>query len=162
MSLNAEAREIVRTLQLEPLPREGGFFRVTWRTAAGSAIYFLLSPEDFSAWHRMPTDELWHFHAGDPIEHWQLDARCAPNELRLTRLGANVLAGEAPQCVAPGGIWQAARSVAPVAGTSPHGWSLLSCTMAPAWDESVFELGERHALERQFGRHAEIVRALTR
>lgn len=153
--MNAAAREIVAALRLEPLPREGGFFRQTWRSAAGSAIYFLLTPEDFSALHRLRTDELWHFHAGDAIEHVQLDPR--DGQARIARLGADVRAGEQPQLVVPAGVWQGARIVAPRAG-----WALVGCTLAPAWREEDFELGGRAALQRAFPAQAGIVAALTR
>ena len=62
--MNAAAQAIVTRLQLEPLPHEGGFFRVTWRNATASAIYFLITPEHFSALHRLAQDEIWFFHAG--------------------------------------------------------------------------------------------------
>ena len=71
--MNAAARALIERLGLAPLPEEGGFFRVTWRGAHGSAILFLITPEEFSALHRIAQDELWHFHAGDPVEHVRID-----------------------------------------------------------------------------------------
>ena len=162
--MSPEARHIVEQLQLVPLPREGGFFRQTWRSAAGSATYFLMTPVEFSALHRLPTDEVWHFYAGDAVEHVVLDPR--NGAVRVTQLGADVPAGEVPQLVAPGGCWQGARIAADVARGSPTafkaGWTLLGCTLAPAWDERDFELGERPALLREFPDAGALIRALTR
>jgi predicted cupin superfamily sugar epimerase len=162
--MNPEACRIIEQLQLVPLPREGGFFRQTWRDAAGSAIYFLMTPAEFSALHRLPADEVWHFYAGDPVEHVVLDP--SSGALRVTRLGADVLSGDVPQLVAPGGCWQGARIAADGArGPSTDlraGWALLGCTLAPAWDERDFELGERPALLREFPDAGALIRALTR
>lgn len=166
-----QASAVIAALDLRPLPAEGGWFRQTWRTASGSAILYLMTPEQFSALHRLPSDEVWHFHAGDPVEHVQLDPR--DGRARVRRLGADVLAGDAPQIVVPAGNWQGARiAVAPASSRQPagrqdvgataHGWSLVGCTLAPPWDERGFELGVRDALQRAFPAHAETIRALTR
>lgn len=155
--MNPAAREIVAALRLEPLPREGGFFRQTWRGPAGSAILFLLAPGNFSALHRLRTDEVWHFCAGDPVEHAQLDPR--EGSARTFRLGPDVVRGDLPQLVAPAGVWQGARCLAPAGGA---GWSLLGCTLAPAWREEDFELGARTALLREFPAAAELIATLTR
>jgi len=163
--MNAEAEKIIAQLGLAPLPREGGFFRQTWVSstqlangrAAGSAIWFLLMPGDFSALHRLPAEELWHFYSGDPVEHVQLDL-ATRGEL-VTRLGLEMEAREVSQLVVPGGVWQGAR-IAP--GPNPRGWALLGCTLTPAWDEREFELGSRAALTREFPAAAGWIGALTR
>lgn len=154
------AAEMIAALDLVPLPREGGFFRVTWRTEAGSAILFLLTPEHFSALHRLGQDEVWHFHAGDRVDHVQLDPR--DGSLRRTRLGPDVTAGDAPQLVVPAGVWQGARIAPEARAAGSHGWALLGCTLAPPWDERTFELGAQESLGSAFLAHAEIIRALTR
>lgn len=167
---------MIAALELVPLPHEGGFFRQTWvsgrelatdageRQAAASAIYFLLTAQDFSALHRLGGDEVWLFHGGDPVEHVQLDP--AMGGARVARMGADVLGGEVPQLVVRAGTWQGARLAGwPAGGLTeevPRGWALLSCIMAPAWDERAFELGERAALAAEFPAAAELVRALTR
>lgn len=156
--MNAAAREVIAALQLEPLPGEGGFFRQTWRSAGASGILFLLTPEDFSALHRLEMDELWHFHSGDCVEHVQLDP--PGGGIRVTRLGANVIAGEAPQVLVPAGVWQGARLAA--GGPSPHGFALVGCTVSPPWDERRFQLGTRDTLIAAHPRGAALIRALTR
>jgi predicted cupin superfamily sugar epimerase len=161
--MTSTARQLIAALKLEPLPREGGFFRQTWRSEAGSAILFLITAEQFSALHRIAQDELWHFHAGDPVEHVQLDPR--DGRTRVTRLGGNVLAGEQPQLVVPRGTWQGARLEEAPGATAReprHGFALLGCTLTPPWDERGFELADRGALERAFPENASQIRALTR
>lgn len=163
-SVNASAAHVIAQLGLEPLPHEGGYFRRTWTgpvdaargRATGTSIYFLATGADFSALHRLKTDEVWHFHAGDPMEQVQLDP--ATGGARVVRLGANLLAGEVPQAVVPGGVWQGGRA----RPGAQHGWSLVGCTMAPGWIDGEFELGERAALRRDFPHAADWIDALTR
>ena len=153
------------TLGLAPLAHEGGYFRQTWRSEAGSAIYFLLTPEDFSVLHRLRrADETWHFYAGDAVQHAMLGPGGAA--ARLTTLGNDVLAGETPQLLVPAGVWQGARLIPDGAGhpttASRTGWALLGCTLAPAWDDRDFELADRADLERESPGATELIRALTR
>ncbi|MEO6002822.1 MAG: cupin domain-containing protein [Opitutus sp.] len=169
--MNEDAARLIARLGLEPLPREGGFFRRTWTSetqlsngrSAGSAITFLLTETDFSALHRMPTDELWFFHAGDPVEHVRLNA--ARSTPIVTVLGANPAIDQTPQLIVTGGVWQGARLGQVSTRTNrvpPQGWALMSCTMAPAWDEAEFELGDRAALLREFSEAAQWIHGLTR
>lgn len=153
--MNAAARRIAAALRLEPLPREGGYFRATWRNPTASAILFLLTPEDFSAWHRLAQDEVWHFHAGDPVEHLQLLPPAGT--VQRIRLGPDPGAGDSPQAIVPADTWQAARLA-----ESRHGFALLGCTVSPPWDESGFELAEPALLAADFPLQREIIRALTR
>lgn len=163
--VNPEAKKIIAQLGLERLPHEGGYFRRTWESAArvakgraaGSAIWFLLTPTEFSAWHRLHAEEVWHFYGGDPVEHVQLDPQ--GRTLSVTVLGAEILTGEQPQLAVRGGVWQGARLMA---GSRRRGWALLGCTMTPAWVESDFALGSRAELRRQFPDAAEWIHALTR
>lgn len=162
--MNAEAAAIIAQLGLVPLPQEGGFFRQTWlgaeklangRAAAG-AIYFLLTPQDFSALHRLVIPELWHFYAGDPVEHTQLGPK--PPNVASTTLGPNVLAGHIPQLLVPAGVWQGAR----LAIGWNHGWALVGTTTSPAWTEADFEPGRRGELLRDFPALGTLIAALTR
>lgn len=158
---------MISKLGLVPLPMEGGFYAPTWTSpvkapdgrAFGSAILFLITETDFSALHRLGTDEIWHYHAGDPAELVRLDPRSGSSLLVL--LGADVAGGQVPQAVVPAGVWQGAR-LRPGEPAESRGWALLGCTLAPAWDEREFELGRRDALAREFPANERIVRALTR
>jgi uncharacterized protein len=169
--MNAGAEKVVQQLGLVPLPGEGGYFARTWLSPgasrgrrAGSAIYFLLTTDDFSALHRLRTDEIWHFYAGDDVEHVHLNPR--DGTVRTTVLGVDILAGQLPQLVVPAGHWQGARLVMGAKASKPGairaGWALLGCTLAPAWDPNEFELGQRSRLVREFPSAAALVRALTR
>ena len=108
-----EAAVLVRALRLAPHPREGGFYRETWRSGSvvatpagarslGTAILYLLAPGCFSALHRLPGEEIWHFHRGDPVEMLLLGPRGAVEE---PVLGPDVAAGQRVQVVVPGGTW---------------------------------------------------------
>jgi hypothetical protein len=119
-----DADDVIAALGLEPHP-EGGWFRETWREPAGTAIYYLLRAGERSAWHRVDLTEIWHFYAGGPLE---LELR--PGNRHV--LGGDVLAGQRPQVVVPAGGWQAA---------APLGdWTLVGCTVCPAFGFSHFEL----------------------
>ncbi|HSN88163.1 MAG TPA: cupin domain-containing protein [Thermoanaerobaculia bacterium] len=123
------AEEVIRLLGLAPHP-EGGFFRETFRDAASTSIYFLLRRGDVSVWHRLlDRPEVWHHYAGAPLELtvWE-DGRGAVT----SRLGSGLAAGERPQAVVAAGAWQTARSLGD--------WTLVGCTVAPAFDFAVFEM----------------------
>ncbi|MBI5769414.1 MAG: cupin domain-containing protein [Verrucomicrobia bacterium] len=159
------ASAVLAALKLAPLAGEGGFVRQTWRAdnGAGSAAYFLMTAAGFSALHRLQADEVWHFYAGDPVEHVTLDL--ATGGAVVARLGTDLTAGERPQVVVPRGVWQGARPANAQTGSSARlraGWSLVGCTLTPAWEERAFELGAREALLREFPGAAEWVRTLTR
>ncbi len=162
--MNAEAAALIAQLGLALLPHEGGFFRETWRATetlangriAGGAIYFLMTSADFSALHRLRIAELWHFYAGDPLQHLQLGPVAGASA--VTTLGSDLALGQVPQLVVPAGVWQGAR---PRSG-GLRGWTLVGTTTSPAWIETDFELGERAALTRDFPMHGAIIAALTR
>lgn len=123
------AEEVIRLLGLAPHP-EGGFFRETFRDAASTAIYFLLRRGDVSVWHRLlDRPEAWHHYAGAPLELTMLEEGRGPVAYRL---GSALAAGERPQAVVPAGVWQTARSLGD--------WTLVGCTVAPAFEFSVFEM----------------------
>jgi len=156
------AADLIASLRLEPLPHEGGFFRRTYVSAArlpdgrpaGTAIYFLITPDGFSALHRLRTEEVWHFYAGDAVEHLILDP--ATGTGRKTILGATPADGRLPQLVVPGDAWQGARLA------DGGAWALLGCTMSPGWDAADFTLGERAGLTVRFPDWTRDIRALTR
>lgn len=157
--MNAAARAQIARHGLAPLPGEGGWFRVTGRSATASSILFLLTPEDFSAWHTIAQDELWLFHAGDPVEHVQLDAAGA---LHRVRLGPGAADGESPQVHVPAGTLQGARLDPAASDGRAHGWALVSCVVSPPWTEAGSTLPSRVDLLRAWPAHAPIIGALTR
>lgn len=162
--MNAEAKRVIAQLGLVPLPQEGGYFRELWTSSArlpggrcaASAIYFLMTPEGFSAWHRLAAEERWFFHAGDVVEHVRLDP--PSGRLTVTRLGAAVLRKEVPQLTVPAGVWQGAR----LAPRGKRGWALLGCTVCPGWDRAEFELADADLLCAAFPANDSWVRKLTR
>lgn len=131
-----DAARVAEVLGLLPHP-EGGHYRETWRDepadgsrGTGTAIYFLLAAGERSAWHRLDATELWHFHAGAPLV-----LRLAPDERTPpvdVWLGADLDGGQRPQAVVPARWWQSAAS----AGD----WTLVSCTVSPAFSFGGFEL----------------------
>jgi uncharacterized protein len=127
--------DIIRTLALEPHP-EGGNYRETLRDAAccggrpaSTAIYFLLAAGEVSHWHRIDSIEVWHWYAGAPLI---LSVSSDSNEIQDLRLGSELLSGERPQAVVPGGAWQSARTLGE--------WTLVGCTVAPGFRFESFEL----------------------
>ena len=163
------AEELIRLLSLSPLRGEGGFFRETHRSdlalpsgalpsgyrgprPAVTAIYYLLGPGTHSAMHRLRGDEIFHFYLGDPVEMLQL----SPDGTgRLITIGTAIERGAQPQVVVPAGVWQGSRLAA------GGRFALMGTTVAPGFDFSDFELGEREALVRGYPAHAEMITALT-
>lgn len=131
-----DAARVAELLGLLPHP-EGGHYRETWRDepadgsrGAGTAIYFLLAAGERSHWHRLDATELWHFHAGAPLVlRRSPDGRTAPEDVWL---GADLAAGHRPQATVPAGWWQSA--------TSTGDWTLVGCTVSPAFSFAGFEL----------------------
>jgi uncharacterized protein len=165
--MTATAAELVAALGLLPHP-EGGHYRETFRSpplpfdlpgrgsrAASTAIYYLLGPGDFSAFHRVRSDEVWHHYAGAPLDLYTLRETPGGPEQRRVRLGPDVLAGEVPQAVVEAGVFQAARS-------SESDYALCGCTVAPGFDFSDFEISSRDALLALFPNARDLIRSLTR
>ena len=136
---------LVERLGLVPHP-EGGWYRQTWRSpvvfapdgyagerSAATAIYFLLHPGERSVWHVVRSDELWLWHGGGPLELSLGGSGQRPSAASSVVLGGDVEAGERPQALVPGGVWQAAAP----AGSSPV---LVSCVVAPGFDFADFRL----------------------
>ncbi|MDX2784738.1 cupin domain-containing protein, partial [Streptomyces caniscabiei] len=107
--------DLIAHYELEPIPREGGRFRQTWAgpergdgRPEGTAIVALLTtePGDYSALHRLPGDEIWHFHLGDPLRMLLL---LPDGSSRTVVLGPDVLDGQHVQYVVPAGTWMGAR-----------------------------------------------------
>jgi hypothetical protein len=158
------ADEIKRLLKLEPHPVEGGSFRQTWvsacnlelergRRPAGTAIYYLLEAETFSEMHRLPSDEIFHFYFGDPVEmlHLYPDGRSA-----VFTLGQDLQAGQHVQILVPAGVWQGARLV------EDGKVALLGCTVTPGFDYADYESGSYAELGARWPAQARRIRSLTR
>lgn len=154
-------------LGLLPHP-EGGFYKETYRAheiinhsglptrfpAArnfSTAIYFLLRSQDKSNFHRIKSDELWHFHEGSPLHIYVLQN----GKINIKKLGSDIDAGETLQVVIPANCWFGAKLESLV------GYTLASCTVAPGFDFNDFELADRHQLLQEFPQHSDIITALT-
>lgn len=166
------AEKLIERLGLERLPVEGGYFRQTYlaeetipRDALpkrypadkpfSTAIYYLLTSDldSFSALHKLPTEEIYHFYLGDPVELLLLfpDGRS-----ERVILGPDVLNGQQVQYVAPREVWQGSRLV-------PGGrFALLGTTMAPGFTESDYQGGDRDELQRRYPEKADLIEKLTR
>ena len=164
--------ELIEHLELEPLPVEGGMYRQTYVAsdkisaealpsrygrpkALCSAIYYLLTDkaDSFSALHRLPTDEVWHFYIGDPVEMLLLHPEGRSEQVVL---GQDVISGHHVQFVAPAGSWMGARAL------EGGRFALMGTTMAPGYDDQDYEGGEAAELERQYPDRAELIRQLSR
>lgn len=146
----ADAAYWISYLNLIPHP-EGGYYREVYRSAeevsseglpqrfAGprsfsTSIYYLLESGDFSGFHRIKSDEIWHFYGGDPLELHILSG----SEYQRVLIGRELHAGHHLQFVVPHGAWFASR---PAAGGS---YSLLGCTVSPGFDFADFQMGSVH------------------
>jgi predicted cupin superfamily sugar epimerase len=144
---NLSAQKLIEILNLSPLQGEGGFYRQTFKSdrivgineseslnykrSAGTAIYYLITPESFSNWHRLKHEEIFHFYYGESVEMTQI---LQNGEKKTFRLGSKLLEGEAFQVVVPANTWQSTRLI------SPKGWALLGCTVCPGFEYEDFEL----------------------
>lgn len=152
-------------LALEPHP-EGGFFKETYRSnsevdpigfegkrSVSTGIYFLLTQGNFSAFHKIRSDEMWHFYSGDPVHVFVIrqDGR-----LEEIVLGLDLEAGQVPQAVVPANCWFASR----VDATGDYG--LVGCTVAPGFDFQDFEMAARTKLINEYPEHTELITQLTR
>ncbi len=166
------ARAIIDALGLEPLPVEGGMFRQTFLAAEtiaaaalperyardkalSTAIYYLLddAPDSFSALHRLPTDEVYHFYLGDPVELLVLPPG---GRGEVVRLGQDLEAGMRVQTVVAAGCWQGSRLA------DGRELSLLGATMAPGFEWQDFEAGDGGALSVQYPDFRQQIKRLIR
>lgn len=167
--MTTTAQTYIDAFQMQAHP-EGGFFRETCRSDqlvevtvaddctavrrnVATGIYFLLEAGNFSAFHKIKSDEMWHFYAGQVLEILELKAT---GELLCTRLGPNILQGDAHQYVVRANTWFASRVAAGSA------FSLVGCTVAPGFDFTDFCLADRDALLENFPQHGQIIAKLTR
>ncbi len=144
-------QKVIERLNLQPLPDEGGYYRQTWKSDSGTAIYFLLTPEEngFSALHELSVVEIYHFYAGDPVRLVLLPPEGRPQEHIL---GSRLDREEVPQFTVPAGTIQGSRLI------SGGKWALLGTTMAPPYSPGAFQLSSRlELLNRYPDYHAQIM-----
>lgn len=161
--------QLVDFYQLKPHP-EGGFYKETYRSkesisqqslpdrfvgerSFSTAIYFLLPAGHYSAFHRIKSDELWHFYAGEALHIYVIDEEGAFTTINL---GADILNGETMQAVVPAGCWFASR---PVKST---GYCFVGCTVSPGFDFADFELARAEELTQIYPEHKELINSLCR
>jgi hypothetical protein len=155
---NPDIEILVKELNLAPHP-EGGFYRQTHRSthmvgvpeeaysdnerSAGTSIYFLLKSTDFSAWHRVKSDEIWNYHKGSPLTVHMLNEDTG--EYTTVIIGDPIAHnGAAPQFTVPANVWFAASV------NEPNSYSLVGCAVHPGFEFSDFELAEKNYLRAKF------------
>ncbi|GAB5416416.1 MAG: cupin domain-containing protein [Crocinitomicaceae bacterium] len=161
--------QLVKLLDLQPHP-EGGFFKETYRSehsipnavlagkhegdrSYGTGIYFILTSDTFSAFHRIEQDELWFFHLGSAIE---LHMISPDGNYSKHLIGNDIVNGEHPQFVVPATYWFAARVV------EENDYSFFSCTVSPGFDFRDFILPSKKELTLLFPQHEAIIAQFTR
>ena len=159
----------IEKLQLVRHP-EGGYFRQTYRSevviardalpagfsgarAVSTAIYFLLEGENFSAFHRLRSDEVWHFYVGEPLVVHVIDAEGKYSRILL---GDDPEAGQVLQAVVRAGCWFASHV------TDWKGFAVVGCTVAPGFDFKDFEMGKRNELVVRYPEYRKVIERLTR
>lgn len=160
---------VISRLNLLPHP-EGGWYKEMYRStdtielaglpdrfpaarSAATGIYFLLTSENFSAFHRIKSDEGWHFYAGEGLRIYDLSPG---GELTVHKLGTDISAGEVFQSWVPAGHWFGSRV------EKEGAWALAGCTVAPGFDFADFEMARRAELLETYPQHAMIIEELTR
>ncbi|HKV04606.1 MAG TPA: cupin domain-containing protein [Candidatus Acidoferrales bacterium] len=163
-------KQIQDYLKLRPLPVEGGFYAESYRSeqrlagnvlaqgysgerALSTVIYYMLTPDTFSAMHRLKGDEVYHFYLGDPVEMLLLKQGGMAEAILL---GQDIAAGMRLQHAVPAGTWQGSR-------LAPGGkFALMGTTMAPGFDPRDFEAGKRVDLSAQYPSYSPLIAFLTR
>ena len=166
--MKKDAAYWIKKLSLEAHP-EGGYYRQTYRAdlvltkdalpqefmgarAASTAIYFLLEGENFSAFHRLRSDEVWHFYVGSTLVVHEIDQHGRYSEILL---GSDPGAGEALQAVVKAGCWFASRL------QDGKSFALVGCTVAPGFEFEDFEMAKRSELARAYPQYREAIERLT-
>lgn len=159
----------IEQYQLQPHP-EGGWFKETYKSSEtiatgalperftgsrsfSTAIYFLLEQGNFSAFHRIKSDECWHFYAGDPLEVFVLHQ---DGKLEVITLGSDILNGQLFQYVVPANCWFASRPA------KESTYCFVGCTVAPGFDFADFEMAKETELSVLYRQHATLIKELCR
>jgi predicted cupin superfamily sugar epimerase len=164
------ADEVKKLLELQPHPREGGWYVRTWEAEefvspdsfkdaryagerrTSTAIYYLLEPETFSEMHVLESDEIFHHYLGGAVEMLQL---FADGSSAVTVLGKDIAAGEKLQHVVPRGVWQGSRML------RDGEWALLGCTVSPGFEFEDYRDASAKELIAKWPDHTERIRKLT-
>ncbi len=158
----------IKKLQLQKHP-EGGYFREVYRSVEtipkqslherysgernhSTSIYFLITSDTFSAFHRIKSDETWHFYHGSSITIFIIDEN---GKYSTVSLGSNPEKDEVFQFTIPHGTWFAASV------DEPDSYALIGCTVAPGFQYDDFELGNREEMLKLFPQHEEVIRKFT-
>jgi len=174
MSAKSEspAQKLIQHFKMEKIPAEGPWFTVTYRSedllpanglparyqgnrVAGTAIHAVQTKEDFSAIHKLATDEIWHFYGGDPLEMLLL---YPDGHGQIVVLGSDVFRGQSPQFVVHRDVWQGSRPM----GAEPESYSFFGNTLAPGFEFDDFEMGYRDELQEKYPEFASHIEGLTR
>ncbi|MFJ5778604.1 cupin domain-containing protein [Streptomyces sp. NPDC093094] len=153
-------QELVDRYGLEPIPREGGRFRRTWTgpersdgRPEGTAIVALLTAEDYSALHRLKSDEIWHFYLGDPLTLLLLSP---DGTTRSAVLGPDLGRGQQPQLAVPAGTWMGGRVA------EGGAWTFFGCTTTPGFTYEDYEHGVAADLAARYPGEAARIMTLCR
>src|SRR6186713_989215 len=130
------------------LPERFGTSRVF-----STAIYFLLEKGNFSAFHRIKSDECWHFYAGDPLLIYIIEKN---GELKIISLGNDPDKGQSFQYVVPANCWFGSRPA------PKSEYCFVGCTVSPGFEFDDFELANRNELSAMYPQHKEIIKELCR
>jgi len=158
--------------KLQRLDPEGGYFSETYSSklvipkkglpkrfgtehAAATAIYYLLQGKEFSTFHRLKSDEIWHFYDGSSVLIHSIDEE---GELNTVRLGREAERGDVFQGVMYAGCWFAAQLEDPREGN----YALMGCTVAPGFNFKDFELAPQSLLTAKYPQHSDLINKLTR
>ncbi|MFV1884180.1 MAG: cupin domain-containing protein [Balneola sp.] len=167
--MHSRVKELVEKLDLQEHV-EGGFYKETYRSEGiikkgstpedftgdrnfSTGIYFLLTSDNFSAFHRIKQDEMWHFYEGSPLTIHMIDES---GDYSFQRLGLDLENLERPQFTVPKNTWFASEV------EDPNTYCLTGCTVSPGFDFEDFELAERKSLIQAFPEHKEVIHRLTR
>ncbi|MDA3861074.1 MAG: cupin domain-containing protein [Melioribacteraceae bacterium] len=163
-----KSKQWISKLNLKPHP-EGGYYSEVYRSdeiissaslnkrysgsrSISTSIYFLLNGNQFSAFHKIKSDELWHFYDGSAINIYIVSEN---GVLEIVKLGIGIEENETPQVVIPKNVWFAAQPI------DSSGYTLVGCTVAPGFDFIDFELGKRQTLIQKYPQHEKIISKFT-
>lgn len=166
--MNTRIRQLINTLNLKEHP-EGGFYKETYRSEGlipeselspefsgdrnyCTGIYFLLTSDNFSAFHRINQDEMWHYYEGSPLIVHMIDPQ---GSYSFQKIGLDIENQQVPQFVVPKGVWFASEVL------ESDAYSFVGCTVSPGFDFGDFELADKKLLSDEFPEYSQIIDRLT-